>query len=86
MNFKKSTCKGKKYMVLYNNKWIHFGDTSYEQFKDSTPLQLYKHQNHYDPARRKSYLQRAMGIKDKHGNLTYLNKESANYYSVKYLW
>ncbi len=86
MEFKKSTRKNKKYMVMYNNKWIHFGDKNYEQFEDSTPLKLYKNQNHYDPERRKLYLKRAMGIKDKHGNLTYLNKESPNHYSVKYLW
>ena len=27
-----------------------------------------------------------MGIKDKKGNLTYKNPESANYYSVRLLW
>lgn len=86
MEFKKSKRENKKYMVMYNNKWIHFGDKNYEHFFDSTPLKLYSHLNHNDQKRKKSYLKRAMGIKDKHGNLTYLNKESPNYYSVKYLW
>jgi hypothetical protein len=67
-------------------KWIHFGDTRYEQFKDRTPLKLYSHLNHNDAKRRMNYLQRSKGIKDKKGNLTYLNKDSPNYYSVKYLW
>jgi hypothetical protein len=86
MQFKKSTRKNKKYMVLYNGKWIHFGDKNYSQIEDSTPLKLYKNLNHYDQERRELYLKRAMAIKDKHGNLTYLSKESPNYYSIKYLW
>jgi len=69
-----------------NNRWIHFGDTRYEQFKDQTPLKLYSNLNHNDAKRRINYLQRSKGIKDKNGNLTYLNKNSPNYYSVKYLW
>ena len=67
-------------------QWIHFGDTRYEQFEDRTPLKLYSHLNHFDKKRRMNYLQRAKGIKDKNGNLTYLDKNSPNYYSVKYLW
>ena len=86
LSFKRSTRKNKKYMVHYNNKWIHFGDTRYEQFKDQTPLKLYSNLNHNDAKRRINYLQRSKGIKDKNGNLTYLNKNSPNYYSVKYLW
>jgi len=35
--FKKSTRKNKKYMVYYNGKWIHFGDTSFGQYEDKTP-------------------------------------------------
>ena len=86
MEFKKSTRKNKKYMVMYNNKWIHFWDSRHEQFEDSTPLKLYSYLNHNDPIRRKSYLSRAKGIKDKHGNLTYLNKESPNHYALRFLW
>ena len=93
LTFKRSTRKNKKYMVSKNNgvnftkdNWIHFGDTRYEQFKDQTPLKLYSHLNHNDTKRRMNYLQRSKGIKDKNGNLTYLNKNSPNYYSVKYLW
>lgn len=86
MQFKKSTHKDKKYMVLYNGKWIHFGDINMQQYKDSTGLGLYSSLNHNDEKRRKSYLARAKGIKDGYGNLTYDNPNSANYYSIRYLW
>lgn len=87
VEFKKSTRKGKKYMVRTpKGKLIHFGASDMEQYKDSTGLGLYSHLDHGDKKRRKSYLARAKGIKDKNGNLTWNNPESANYYSVKYLW
>lgn len=85
--FEKSTRKGKKYSVITpSGKKIHFGASSMEQYKDSTGLGLYSHLNHGDKKRRKSYLARAKGIKNKNGNLTWKDKESANYYSVHYLW
>ena len=84
--FVKSNRKHKKYKVYYNNKWIHFGDKRYGQYKDQTPLKLYSHLNHNDKKRRKNYLSRAKGIRNKSGNLTWRDKNSANYYSVKYLW
>jgi len=40
---------------------------------------------HGDLKRRKSYLARAKGIKNKQGELTYKNKNTANYWAVK-LW
>ena len=87
----KSTSKNKKYSVYVKGdngktKLINFGDTRFENYKDTTPLKLYSHLNHNDPIRRDRYLQRAKGIKDKQGNLTWKDKNSANYYSVKYLW
>jgi hypothetical protein len=36
--------------------------------------------------KRKAYLARAKAIKNKEGKLTYKDKTSPNYYSVKYLW
>ena len=56
-------------------KKIGFGHKNYLDFTQ-----------HKDPERRRRYLARAKGIKDKEGNLTYKNKNSANYFSVKYLW
>jgi len=83
--FKKSTRKDKKYMVLYDNKWIHFGDINYSQFHDSA-LGLYKNMDHNDNKRRIQYKQRASKIKDKSGRLTYLDKSSPNYWAYHYLW
>ena len=56
-------------------KKIGFGHKNYKDFTQ-----------HKDQERRRRYLARAKGIKDKEGNLTYKNKNSANYFSVKYLW
>ena len=84
--FRKSKAKNKKYAVTYNNKTINFGDSRMEQYKDSTGLGLFSSKNHLDPIRRKSYLARAKGIKNKRGELTWKDKASANYYSVRYLW
>jgi hypothetical protein len=41
---------------------------------------------HKDEKRRKSYLARARGITNKSGKKTANDKNSANYYSIKYLW
>ena len=75
----KSTAKNKK-MSVYVLKdgvktLIHFGDSRYEDFTQ-----------HKDEKRRKAYLSRAKGIKDKAGNLTWRDKNSSNYWSVKTLW
>ena len=86
MEFRKSSRKGKKYDVLYNGKWIPFGDSSMQQYKDSTPLKLYSYLNHGDKKRRANYLARAKGIKNKQGDLTWRDKNSPNYYSVRFLW
>ncbi len=73
--------KGKfKYSVYVKNdkgnpKLIHFGHRDYQDFTQ-----------HKDEKRRKSYLARAKGIKDKNGNLTWKNKKTKNYWVVKYLW
>jgi len=41
---------------------------------------------HKDPKRRKSYLARAKGITNKQGKKTWTDKNTANYWSVHYLW
>tara|TARA_R110002111_G_C5851903_1_gene359823 strand:+ start:488 stop:784 length:297 start_codon:yes stop_codon:yes gene_type:complete len=76
----KSTKSGKKGMVYVKSssggtRLIHFGDSNMKDFTQ-----------HKDATRRKSYLARSGGIRDKSGNLTKNNKNSANYYSRKYLW
>ena len=83
-----SKSKNKKYSVYVikndKKKLIHFGDSRMQQFKDK--LKHYSNLDHGDKERRRRYLARAKGIKDKNGNLTWKNKNSANYYSIKYLW
>ncbi len=83
-NYEKSNRKNKKLMVKVGNKIIHFGDSRMQQFKDKTGI--YKKLDHGDEKRKKNYLSRARGIKDKSGNLTYKNPLSPNYHSIKILW
>lgn len=84
----KSTAKNKKYAVYVikgdKKRLIHFGDSRMEQFKDK--LGEYSNLDHNDKERRKRYLSRAKGIKNKLGQLTWKDKNSANYYSIRYLW
>ncbi len=75
----KSNKKGKKMSVyvMKNGKkrLIHFGDSNMEDFRQ-----------HKDEKRRKSYLARSGGIRNKEGKLTANDKNSANYWSRKVLW
>ena len=90
IKFEKSPRKHKKYQVTFtkNNKQytVNFGDKRYQQYKDLVPLKLYTKLNHGDKERRRRYLARAHGIRDKNGKLTKNDPTSANYWSIKYLW
>jgi|DEB0MinimDraft_10_1074344.scaffolds.fasta_scaffold195450_2 hypothetical protein len=82
ITFEKSTRKHKKYKATVQvsptkTLVIHFGDSRYQQYKDQTPLKLYKHLNHLNTERRKRYYQRH-GLRAK--------KYSAKWFSHKYLW
>ena len=77
MKIRKSTQKNKKYMVMHDGKWIHFGDARYGQYKDSSPLKLYAHLDHGDETRRRRYYQR-------HGPSN--DKNSAKYWAHRFLW
>ena len=71
-----STRKNNKYMVtLTSGKKVHFGSTKYADYL-----------THKDKDRRDKYLARATKIKNKQGELTYNNPESANFWSVHLLW
>ena len=72
---KKSWRKNKKYVVLYDGDWIHFGDNRYDDFLD-----------HTDKERRINYKKRASKIKDKSGRLTYRLKSSPNFWAYNVLW
>lgn len=86
----KSKVKNKKYSVYVSSnnkkgyKTISFGDLRYQHFRDK--LGTYKNLDHNDSERRRLYLKRSKGIKNKEGQLTWKDKNSPNYYSVKYLW
>jgi len=73
-----SKAKGKKMSVYVmkegKKKLIHFGDSSMEDYRQ-----------HRDKDRRKSYLARSAGIRNKEGKLTYKDKNSANYWA-RTLW
>ena len=85
--FTNSPRAGKKYSVVTpSGKKIHFGSSAMQQYKDSTGVGAWSHKTHGAADRRKSYLARAKGIKYKAGQLTWKDRESPNYYSVKYLW
>ena len=71
-----STRKNNKYVAtLSSGKKIHFGSSQYPDFLI-----------HKDKDRKEGYLARAKKIKNKQGELTYNNPESANFWSVNLLW
>tara|TARA_R110000850_G_scaffold262509_2_gene391112 strand:- start:87 stop:374 length:288 start_codon:yes stop_codon:yes gene_type:complete len=88
-NYEKSTRKGKKLMVTVKQsdgkqKTIHFGSAAMEHFKDKTGI--WKSKDHLDKDRRKNYKSRSSGIKNKKGELTYTDPNTANYHSYNVLW
>ena len=83
-DYKKSTRKDKKLMVVIDNKLIHFGNPKYEHYYDKT--RIWKELDHNNKDRRQNYLLRSAGIKNKEGNLTKDDKFSPNYHARKILW
>jgi len=73
-----SKAKNKKFSVYVmkegKKKLINFGDSNYKDYTQ-----------HKDKERRKSYLARSAGIRDKNGKLTKDDKNSANYWA-RTLW
>ena len=59
----------KKYTAYIKNKKtkkirkLHFGDRRYQQYKDRTPLKLYKRKNHNTKKRQQNYFSRHSGTK-----------------------
>jgi hypothetical protein len=52
----------------------------------SDKIGAFKSLDHDDKHRQKLYLARAKGIKNKQGELTWKDKNSANYWAVRILW
>ena len=79
---RRSSRSDKKYMVKVDGLWVHFGGikpdgTPYGQFKDRTPLKLFKAYDSLDKKKRAAY--------HKRHNYT-AKKNSPGYFSKKYLW
>ena len=71
-----STRKNNKYMAtLSSGKKVHFGSSQHPDFLI-----------HQDEDKKERYLARAKKIKNKHGELTYTNPESSNFWSINLLW
>ncbi len=67
--------KGKKFAVLYKDKYIHFGSQGYEDYT-----------MHHDPVRRASYRDRHKAIKLKDGRLAYKVKTQPAFWAMELLW
>jgi len=91
------TVKGKKYTAIIKNlktKKTHkvsFGAIGYEQYRDSTLLQLYTQGNHGDKRRRRNYFSRHSGIPTKDRAIRKELRKSHGHYNAKilshiYLW
>lgn len=87
-NYEKSTNPNKKLMVVVEKdgkkRTIHFGDRKMEHFKDKSGI--WKSLDHGDTQRRKNYLTRSAGIKNKEGKLTKDDPFSPNYHARRVLW
>jgi hypothetical protein len=71
----KSTRAGKRFMVLYRKKWIHFGSATGQTFID-----------HKDKRKRKAWRARHSKIRLKDGRLAYRVKESPSHWAWSLLW
>jgi len=87
----------KKYTAYIKNKktkkvrMIHFGDKNYQQYKDRTPLKLYKHKNHNTRKRMQNYYSRHSGTKSRKEGIKKEINKSKGFYNAKilshiYLW
>lgn len=87
-NYEKSTRPDKKLMVVVEKdgkkKTVHFGSRKMEHFKDRTGI--WKSKDHGDKDRRKNFLTRSAGIKNKSGGLTKDDPFSPNYHARRILW
>ena len=87
----------KKYSAYIKNKItkkiriLHFGDKRYQQYKDRTPLKLYKNKNHGTRKRMQNYYSRHSGTKNRNNAIHREKRKSNGYYTPKilshiYLW
>ena len=96
IKFKKGPFPKKYTAFIKNNKTkkirkIHFGDRRYQQYKDRTPLKLYKHKNHTTRKRMQNYFNRHSGTKKRGKAIKKEKRKSRGYFNAKilshiYLW
>jgi hypothetical protein len=85
VGFEPSSRKNKKYNALIKNKYTNkiiklaFGEKRYQQYEDTTGLNIYNDLNHYDEKRRELYRRR-------HKKDLIDNYFSAGYFANFYLW
>ena len=63
----------------------------YQQYKDRTPLKLYKHKNHFTRKRMRNYFNRHSGTKKRGKAIKKEKRKSRGYFNAKilshiYLW
>ena len=74
-DLRQSWRKGKKYAVLYQGKWIHFGALGYDDYT-----------THHDEDRRASYRRRHKAILLRDGRPAYTVKSQPAYWAYHLLW
>lgn len=97
VKFERSKTKHKKYAAYIQNRMtrkihkLNFGDNRYQQYKDSTPLKLYRKLNHGSQKRMRNYFNRHSGIANREKAIAYEKRKSNGKYTPKllshiYLW
>ena len=97
IRFERSPIQFKKYRAFVRNyksgkvRHIDFGDNRYQQYKDRTPLKLYKSKNHGNRKRMRNYFNRHSGTPNRERAIAKERAHSKGYYNAKilsheYLW
>ena len=91
IRFERSPIKYKKYRAFVRNyktgkiRHIDFGDNRYQQYKDRTPIKLYKSKNHGDRRRMRNYFNRHSGTPNRERAIEKERKKSHGFYNAKVL-
>lgn len=91
VKFTKSPRRFKKYRAYLKNyktkkeRHIDFGDNRYQQYKDRTPLKLYKSGNHNDRSRMGRYFTRHSGTSNRKKAIQLEKTKSNHMYNAKIL-
>ena len=71
VRIERARSKHKKYTAIVRDsstgreRRVNFGDSRYQQFRDSTSLRLYSGKDHGDAKRRRAYFMRHSGVETK---------------------